>query len=97
MNVKEEIKYLNEREKMWKTKRDKADEFSCKICVYIRSKKKLKMHNKSDHNPKITCESCEEAFEKNCDLEHVSVERSHDLVKKFECDKCGKKKLLYGD
>ena len=89
-NVKEENKNLNEKEPVEKPKGKSADEFSCKICdLHFMSKKKLKMHNKSDHTPQINCESCEETFQKNCDLES-HVERCHDSVEKFECDQCGK-------
>ena len=53
------------------------------------SKKSLKMHIQSEHTRKIKCESCDQTFKKNCDLES-HIERIHDLVEKFKCDKCDK-------
>ena len=51
------------------------------------------MHNLSNHTPRFKCKTCDEAFEKNCDLES-HIEKSHGSVKKIECDKCGKEFVL---
>ena len=92
--MKEELKNVKEGNKSLETvERSKgklADEFICRICdLHFVSKKKLKMHNHLEHTPHIKCESCEETFAKNCDLES-HVEKCHDSVEKFECIKCGK-------
>ena len=51
------------------------------------------IHNQSNHTPLIKCESCDETFKKNCDLE-LHIQRSHFSVEMFECDKCGKQFVL---
>ena len=93
-NANEEIKYLKEKETVENSDGKSEDEFSCNICdMSFKSKKKLKIHNQSDHNPWIKCDSCDATFEKICDLE-VHVEITHDSVEKFQCEKCCKTFVL---
>ena len=54
------------------------------------------MHTQSNHTPIIKCESCDETFENNCELES-HIERSHDSVKKFEGDNVVKDSYWNGD
>ena len=99
-DVKDELKNVKEEQKANKTesvenpKVSQEPEFKCKVSNQpFGSKKILKMHNQTNHAPQIKCESCDEIFEKNCDLEY-HIERSHKFVEKFECEKCCKTFVL---
>ena len=61
--VKEEIKYLKQKETVKNPKLKPEDDLRCKICdLSLRSKKKLKMHNQSNHTPRIKCDLCDGTF-----------------------------------
>ena len=66
-NVKDEMKYLKEKETAEDPKLNLENEFTCEICDQsFRSKKSLKMHNQTNHTPRIKCKSCDETFDKTC-------------------------------
>jgi hypothetical protein len=87
-NVKDEIK--KEKETTEDPKVYLGDKFTCKICdLNFSLKKTLKKHNQTYHTPWIKCKSCDNTFEKTCDLEfHIKV--NHDSVETIQCDKCDK-------
>ena len=47
------------------------------------------MHLKSEHAQVVKCKSCEESFERNCDLEEHIAEK-HEITGNYSCDKCEK-------
>ena len=58
--------------------------FECRKCDYTSSSKKsLKKHVKDQHPARIQCDSCDENFQTNFDLED-----KHQAKKNFKCEVC---------
>ena len=73
-NVKEEIKYLKEKETVENPKSKPEAKFSCKLCyISFKSKEELKMHHKSNHTARVKCESCVKTFEFISQFKSLSV------------------------
>ena len=83
-NAKEEIKEL----KGIKNKKEETSALNCD-----RSRKSIKFQKSKKYEHKIKCKLCDDAFDRNSELE-THIKNEHDSIEKFECDQCAKSFVL---